>query len=201
MSALAAVILAAGRSSRMEGERPKVLLPFGERTIVEAVVGVAEAAGLSPVVVVTGYRGGEVRDALAGTPARVAHNPRWAEGQATSLARGIRAVRTETDAEAALVLLGDEPTLRPEAVRRVVDAWREGAGPVVRAVYPGRPGHPVLIAREAFPELEDVSGDHARRHLCARTSDVEKVVLDFPAPRDVDTVDDYRAVAEKGSAG
>lgn len=243
---MAGVVLAAGTSFRM-GDRFKLLLPYADGTVVEAPVRAALRAGLDPVVVVTGHRGDEVRRALAerfgpqgdeapgaetgaaeSRPAgdlRFVFNPRFPEGQAKSLARGIVEVRTATEATAAAVLLGDEPGIRAEAVREVVEGWRRrasarsepdpdagagaegpsgvssraserGAPPVVRARYRDRPGHPVVFPRDVFPELEALEGDRGASSWMERDAGrVEERRLDADAPVDVDTDDDYRRIA------
>lgn len=214
---MAGVVLAAGTSSRM-GTGFKLLLPHREGVVVEAPVRAALRAGLEPVVVVTGHRARDVRRALEetfapgrdrpapGAALRIVSNPRYAEGQSASLARGIREVRTATDAAAAAVLVGDEPGIAAGAVRDVVEAWRRRAGsaarpPVVRARYSDRPGHPVVVPRDVFRELEAIEGDHgARRWLERNAGRVEEFRLERAAPVDVDTDDDYREVIRNGGA-
>lgn len=233
---VAGVVLAAGTSSRMEAGF-KLLLPYGEGTVVEASVRAALRAGLDPVVVVTGHRGDEVRRALQGRfgpqggkasgsagpgpadgPAagagaggpraagdlRIVFNPRFPEGQAKSLARGLVEVRTATEAEAAAVMLGDEPGIRSDAVREAVEAWRRRASPpsddpsVLRARYRDRPGHPVIFPRDVFGELEALEGDRgAGGWLELNAGRVEEVRLDRDAPVDVDTEEDYRGAVDR----
>lgn len=219
---LAGIVLAAGTSSRMEG-RSKLLLSWEDGVVVQGPVRAALEAGLDPVVVVTGHRGEEVRRELEerfgpagpGPPPeggaagrlRFVRNPRFARGQSTSLARGARAVRTVTDAAAAAVLLGDEPRVGADAVRRTVEAWRRrasagGRPPVVRARYRDRPGHPVVFPRDAFAGLESLEGDRGARAWLERNADrVEEVRLGEDAPADVDTVEDYRRLAGDGDGG
>lgn len=206
---VAGVVLAAGRSARMESGF-KLLLPWGDGVVVRGPVEAVLAAGLDPVVVVTGHRADEVRRALRrALPAgadrlRFVHNPHHGQGQGTSLARGVRAVRERTDAAAAAVVLGDEPGLRAGAVVRTVQAWRdaaagEGPPPVVRARYADRVGHPVVFPRDVFGALEELTGDRgARRWLGRGGARVEEAALDRPAPVDVDTDADYRAARRAG---
>lgn len=185
----AAVVLAAGASARMEGAH-KLLLPYGDDTVVGAVVDAAGAAGLAPVLVVVGHGAAAVRAALAGTSAEVVENARPEEGRASSLAVGI-AEAASLGAPAAAVLLGDEPGVPVEAIRAVVRAWRGGA-PAARALYRDRPGHPVVLARRLF-----------RAVLAAKITPSEMewveaaalrprgVPIEMAAPVDVDTRADY----------
>lgn len=133
---------------------------------------------------------------------RVVFNPRFPEGLATSIARGILEIRTATEAEAAALLLGDEPGVGAGAVREVVDAWRRRTAlPVVRARYRDRPGHPVVFPRDVFPALEGLEGDRGARGWMERNPGrVEEVRLDRAAPTDVDTDEDYgRALGREGT--
>lgn len=189
---VAGVVLAAGLSSRMD-RRFKLLLPYGDGTVVGAVVEVAVEAGLDPVVVVVGHRAGEVRRALARTGARVVQNPDFRDGMATSLAAGIRALRSEGAVSGAAVLLGDEPGVRAETIRAAVEAWRRGGAPVLRTTYRDRPGHPVLFARAAFPLLEGLRGDRGpAESLEPERLEVALHEVDLPAPVDIDTPGAYR---------
>ena len=199
---ISGIVLAAGRSTRMG--RPKALLPLAGRPMLQHVLDAAEASPLDEVVVVLGPDAGEVWAALRPGPrTRAAVNPRAAEGQSTSLHAGLRAV--DVDAEAAVVLLGDQPEIRPDALGAVIETFRRGRGPVVQAVYGGRPGHPLLFARDAWPDLEAASGDEgARSVLAASPSRVQRVEVGGEPPEDVDTEDDYvrirTRIEEGGSA-
>lgn len=196
---VAGLVLAAGPSSRMEGGS-KLLLPYGQGTVVGAVVGSARAAGLDPVLVVVGHRADEVRRALAGSGARAVENPDYRDGMAGSLAAGIRALEREPGVVAAAVLLADEPGIRPEAVRAAVEAWRETEPTALRTVYRDRPGHPVVFARAAFRKLRILRGDRGPAELLASWgSGAVRLELDLPAPVDVDTRAAYgAALARRG---
>ena len=190
--AVSVLVLAAGASRRMG--QPKQLLPLGGVPLLQHVVDRAATCGVGEVVVVVGYQAAAVAGGLDLPPGvRTVINPDHAAGQATSLRRGITAVRAGT--EAALVLLGDEPGVREDAVAAVVDAWVAGAGPVVRAVYMGRPGHPVLLGRPVWGDLARLVGDHGARELIqARPDLVHQVEVGGDPPQDVDTPDDYRRI-------
>lgn len=196
---VAGLILAAGLSSRMD-RRFKLLLPYGDTTVVGAVVEAAAEAGLDPVLVVAGHRAGEVRRTLARTGARVVENPDFRDGMAASLAAGVRALRSERAVSGAAVLLGDEPGVGTETIRAAVEAWREADAPVLRTLYRDRPGHPVLFARAAFPLLEGLRGDRGpAEFLEPERPEVARLEVDFPAPVDIDTPGAYRrALARDG---
>jgi len=195
----AAVILAAGASTRLGGS-PKVLLPFAGRTIVETVTAKAREAGLDPLIVVVGPDGGVVRDALVrsqSAPDRVILNPDSARGIAGSVASGVGAAMTE-GVDAAAVLLADEPGVEVAAIGRVVEVWCRSRPPAVRAMYADRPGHPVVFARSVFAlvaELPPAVGVLAE--LKRAGHDVGAVTVAADAPIDVDTPDDYQRALKR----
>ena len=136
---IAAVVLAAGASTRYGSPKQAVLLePVLARVRASAEVG--------EIVVVLGAH--EVE-----TSARAVHCPEWERGPGASLRCGL-AVLGE-DVEAAVVILGDGPDLDPNAIDRVVDAWRSGAGDRVAATYGGVRLHPVLLDRSVWNEIRD----------------------------------------------
>jgi CTP:molybdopterin cytidylyltransferase MocA len=188
---VAGIVLAAGASTRMG--RPKALLPAGAGTLLAACVAPHLEAGLDPVVVVLGSHAAEIqRD--AGLPAdrrlRVVVNPSWPEGMASSLRAGLSACR-EAGVEAALVALGDQPSVTRARIEALVAAWIPGAALAV-PVHEGRVGHPVLFARGLWPELEALEGDIGGREVVRRHWDR---AIQVPAPPllDLDTPADYQA--------
>jgi molybdenum cofactor cytidylyltransferase len=149
----AAVILAAGASTRFGS--PKQLAPFGAGTVLEAVVGVARSAGLSPIVVVLP----SAVPPPAGLTAVVNDAPE--EGMSRSLRLGLAAVPEE--ATAALILLGDQPTVPPDVLSQLLSA--RGERPIVAARAAGLLGPPVLLERSAFGMAEATTGDQGLRDL------------------------------------
>ena len=162
---IAAVVLAAGASSRYGADPPKqaVLLP-------RVLAALAQASSIDAVVVVAGAH------PLGDVAARVLECDDWARGPGASLRCGLAALG---DADAAVVVLGDGPELDPRAVDRVVAAWREAGGAAVAASYAGVRLHPVLLAREAWPDVPD----EGARSLAARLVPCD----DLTPPGDVDT--------------
>jgi CTP:molybdopterin cytidylyltransferase MocA/ADP-ribose pyrophosphatase YjhB (NUDIX family) len=189
-----AIVLAAGSASRMG--RPKLLLPLQGQSLIRRVVGVALASAARPVVVVTGAWQELVEAELAGLPVRFAHNPEYAEGMSTSLRAGLRALGP--DGEAAIVLLGDQPLVDRSIVDRLIDLFCRSHAPIVRPRYAGRPGNPVLWARELFPRLLEQGGDQGGRTVLREMKDqiVWLDVSDELAGQDVDTPEAYDALRE-----
>jgi CTP:molybdopterin cytidylyltransferase MocA len=186
---VSAIVLAAGASARMG--RPKQLLPWRGRPLAQAALDAAAAGGVDEVVVVLGHEAAAVGAALALPPlARVLVNPVHAQGQSTSLRAGLAALAP--DASAAVVLLGDQPGVRPDAVRALVRAHRDDPRPVLRAAYAGRAGHPVLLGRAVWEEAAALRGDQGARALMARAPErVGLVEVGGRPPEDVDTPEDY----------
>jgi molybdenum cofactor cytidylyltransferase len=185
------VVLAAGASTRMG--RPKQLLPVAGRPLLQHVVDAALASSLDEVIVVLGHRADEIEAALdlVGR-ARAVANPDFAEGQITSLRCGVAAANAA--ARAVAILLGDQPSLRSEAIDDMVAAFLAAGARAARPVYTdagGRPGHPVLLAREIFHELESLRGDQGARALFAeQRPDVIEVGVAGEPPVDIDTPED-----------
>ena len=193
---IAVIVLAAGASTRMG--RQKLTLPLADgRPLVRAAVEQVLAADLDDVVVVLGREAEAVASALRGLPIRTVVNPRYAEGQSTSLRAGLDALAQGT--EAAVVALGDQPLPDPRLLRQLVEAFRTSGLPIVAPLYRDGRGNPVLFASSVFDELRRVEGDRGGRPAIARDpARVAEVPVDAPMPADIDTPDDYEAALRGG---
>lgn len=190
---VAAVVLAAGSSSRMGAEVPKQLLPWGDSTVIRQVVSTLAGCPLSAVRVVTGYLSDRVRQELVGIPAQVIYNPDFAAGEMlSSLQEGVRALGDEIGA--CLVVLADQPWLEREVVEALLDAYAAGPAGIVAPAFQGRRGHPVLIDRRHWPELLALGPGLAPRELLSRqAADTRLVPVQTDLVlRDMDTLDEYR---------
>lgn len=199
----AAVILAAGRSSRMGEGVNKLVVEVGGRPVIRRVAEAALASRARPVIVVTGHEHARVAAALDGLDVTLIHNPDHATGMASSLRAGIAAV-PET-AAGALVVLGDMPLLAPGLLDRLMSAYAPGAGRLIAApVEGGQRGHPVLWSRRFFPELAALEGDVGARAILAANAELiaeVPVESDEGAFLDVDTprlLAEAREAAAKG---
>lgn len=160
---IAALVLAAGRSSRMGGPNKLLALLNGKPLVVHAVEA-ALASRATSVTVVTGHMADAVEDILGGFDVRFAHNLNYAEGLSTSLRRGLAAI--PSDAEAAIVLLGDMPRVTSAIVDRLIEAYEPARGQmIVVPTSEGRRGNPVLLSRRFFADLERVVGDLGARQV------------------------------------
>jgi molybdenum cofactor cytidylyltransferase len=190
------VVLAAGAATRMG--RPKQLLELDGRSLLQHVVDAALASRLDEVVVVLGHEAAAVRASLAPDErVRTVLNPAYADGQITSLRCGLAAVGPQADAAA--VLLGDEPMLRSARINAMLAAFHAAGARAARPVYPeagGRPGHPVLLARAVFRELDSLGGDQGARTLFEeRRPGVIEVPIAGEPPPDVDTPEDFERLS------
>lgn len=174
---VAAVVLAAGESKRFGA--PKQLARFGVGTMLEAVVARAREAGLDPVIVV-------LPPGVASPPDTVPIvNARAAEGLSRSLRLGIEAVPAEADA--AVILLGDQPTVPAHVIALIVDAARADR-PLVAAVNTtGELAPPVLLMRDAFGLVADATGDEGLRSILRERREALTTVEVGEHPPDVDT--------------
>ncbi len=196
---IAAVLLAAGRSSRYGGAGDtKLLLPWGPEAVpmVAAVADTLAVAGVGRLVAVLGYRADSVGKALEGAAIETVLNPDYAAGLSTSIAAGVRAA--PAGASGYLIALGDMPAVTAATVALLCRAFEAAAPPaIVMPVHTGRRGHPVLFGRAFREELLTLSGDMGARGLLARHAGcvVEVAVDDKGVLTDLDTEAEYRAAA------
>ena len=184
----AGIVLAAGLSRRMG--QAKLMLDWEGAPVIRRTVERVLAAALDDLIVVTPPAAGEITAALDGLPVRFAVNADPAAGQATSVVAGIRALAPETDA--ALIALGDQPTLPADVIPALLRARAETGRPIAAPVYQGERGNPVLFAAAVFPELCALSGDRGARGVIERdAARVALVPFDVSMPPDLDTPEDY----------
>ena len=191
---VAAVVLAAGRSTRM-GAVNKLIAEIGGKPLVRIAAEQALASHAAPVIVVTGHERDKVATALAGLPVRLVHNPDFAEGLGSSLKTGIAAVPAEADA--AIVCLGDMPQVDAGLIDKLIAAFDPEKGAlVVTPTIHGRRGNPVVWSRRFFRDLMAVQGDIGARNLIANYAEavVEVPVTGEGALIDVDTPESLSAV-------
>jgi molybdenum cofactor cytidylyltransferase len=191
---IAAVVLAAGRSTRM-GAVNKLIAEIGGKPLVRIATEQALASHASPVIVVTGHERERVEDALAGLPVRFVHNPDYAEGLGTSLKAGIAAV--PADADGAIICLGDMPQVSCALIDKLIAAFDpENSALVVVPGIDGRRGNPVVWSRRFFNDLAAVNGDIGARHLIGAYAEavVEVPVEGEAALTDVDTPESLSTV-------
>lgn len=192
---VAAVVLAAGLSSRMGEFKP--LLPLGECTALERVVTLFQSAGISDVRVVTGHRAAELSPLVTRLGGRIVDNPRYREGMFTSVAAGVGSLGNKM--EAFFVLPADLPLVRRSTVGRLLRAFRQTRADVIYPVFMGERGHPPLIAGGRAGEIARWHGEGGLRGALARweQGSLEVEVADELILRDMDAPGDYRWLQER----
>lgn len=187
-AAVHAVVLAAGRSSRMGGPN-KLMAHFSGQPLIRRTTERVLAAKVSGVTVVTGHQAARIREAIRELEVGVAHNPDFVSGLAGSLKAGIAAV--PEDAAGALIMLGDMPGVSASDLDRLMAAFRKAGGQaIVRATHDGRRGNPVILPRALFGAVAQLEGDTGARHLVeAGLMPVVDVEIGEAAAIDVDTRD------------
>ena len=162
---IAAVILAAGRSTRM-GDKNKLLAEIEGKPLVRIAAEQALTSRANPVIVVTGHQREKIEAVIAGLDVKLVHNPDFARGLGTSLKTGVAAVPPENDG--AVICLADMPQVSSSLIDRLIAAFDPEKGAlVVMPTMDGKRGNPVLWSRRFFPELMAIEGDVGARHLIA----------------------------------
>ena len=176
---VAAIVLAAGASTRLGSGRSKQLLRYQGRTLLRHSVEQALASSCRPVIVVLGAEVESCQRELAGLDVHVTINPAWADGMGSSIRAGMTALTAAApDARAVVITLCDQPLVGAAFIDRLVQrfgprprraARRTGQEPTVAAEYDGRPGVPALFPRSRFAELSRLDGAAGARHLLRAT--------------------------------
>ena len=206
---VAGLLLAAGGGRRLGG-RPKALLPYEGRPLVEHAVAVLRAGGCGPVHVVLGAAADEVRARADLAGCVLVDNPAWTSGMGSSLRAGLASlaaaggppgrspVGAPAGPAAAVIALVDQPGVTGEAVARVVAAARAGRDPVsalVSAMYDGRRGHPVLIGASRWAGVACSAGEDRGARTYLREHAEQTVLVecgDISDHADIDTPADLR---------
>jgi CTP:molybdopterin cytidylyltransferase MocA len=185
------LILAAGAGTRFGPDSPKQLAVLRGRPLLEwAVRAQCAVPALQRVVVVLGSRATDVRAAVAFGRAETVICENWESGQAASLRRGLREL---PDSDRVVVTLGDAPLVTPKVIELFVEAE-----PRTRAIYHGRPGHPVVLGADEIAALAALHGDRGARGMLHGGPVVE--VGHLCSGRDVDTPDDLEEISHEARA-
>lgn len=187
---VAGIILAAGGSKRLG--QPKQMIPWRGHPLVWHVAKTALAAGLDPVIVVTGAYTDQVEAALKGLPVTVLFNQAWEMGQSTSLRVGLRSVPENTGG--ALFFLADQPMVSVELVYRLVKEHSSTLAPLVAPLVNGSRANPVLFDRVTFGDLLALEGDVGGRVLFGDSYHYPVTWVSWEDPNlllDIDTPEDY----------
>jgi molybdenum cofactor cytidylyltransferase len=176
---IAALVLAAGRSTRM-GVANKLLAQVDGQPMIRRVVEAVHRSQAGPMVVVTGHQRAKVEAALADQDVTLVHNPDFAQGLSTSLHRGLGALPAALDG--VVVCLGDMPRVSAPVIDKLIAAFDPLEGRAIcLPTWQGKRGNPVLFARRFFAEMQSISGDVGARALIG---DYPELVAEVPVTED-----------------
>jgi molybdenum cofactor cytidylyltransferase len=182
----------------MGGLRPKPLLPWQGHTVIEEIVTTLEAAGVAPIVVVTGFGREALEETLAGHDVRCVVNPAYGNGQMLgSVQAGLQALPATS--RGALLALADQPQMEIETVRLVLQVFRASdCQALVVPSYRMRRGHPVALPRRLWPEVLALpEGDSLRTVIRRHAGTIQYVTVDTPSVlADLDTPAQYKAARQ-----
>ncbi len=187
---IAAVVLAAGLSTRMG--KPKMILPWGNSSIIGTVITTLVAAGLKQIVVVTGGASSEVEKALVGFPIQIVFNPLYENGEMlSSIQIGLSAL--PTDIHAALVILGDQPQMQAVVVQSVIKAFQTEKAPLIIPSFKMRRGHPWLVSRSLWQDMLALTPPATMRDFVQENAkSIHYLNVNTPTVlADLDTPEDY----------
>lgn len=192
---ICAVILAAGESRRMG--TPKLLLPFGEKTIIEHIVDTVCDSEADKILVVLGSHHEEIRSQIADRPILTVINTRYQEGMLSSIQAGFRSLPPGT--AAVVICLGDQPLIPFSVIDRLILTFRRSKKGIVIPVYEGRRGHPILIDVKYKNAVQNISPEIGLRSLIHDyPQDVQEVEVDSPhILKDIDRPEDYARELKK----
>jgi len=190
-----AVILAAGESRRMG--QPKLLLPFGEKSIIETVVSNVVSSSVDDTLVVVGSGREKIEEKIRDFSVNTVFNPKFQMGMLSSVHCGFKALPAET--RAVVIALGDQPTISTDIINIIIDAYKKTGKGIVLPVYKKERGHPVIIDMKYKSEVEALSHDVGLRGtVYGHQEDTLEVEVDRPGILDdIDDDDDYRRELEK----
>ncbi len=187
---ISAIILAAGESKRMR--QPKMLLPWGNTTVLGHVIDVFQSAGIENILVVTGGARQEVEAVVGSKKANTVFNTDYTHGEMlSSIQCGLRALSHQT--EATLVALGDQPQVEERSVRSIMEAFNQTDSKLIVPSYQMRRGHPWLVARGLWSEILEMKfPDSPRDFLNRHALEIQYIELNTPTIlQDLDTPEDY----------
>jgi molybdenum cofactor cytidylyltransferase len=197
---VAAVVLAAGASSRMG--HPKQVLRYGDHSLLRHATVAALGAACSPAVVVTGAHAELSRRELAGLDVSEVFNAQWESGMASSIRAGLEGLlRVAPSATAAVFLLCDQPLVTAEVIAGLIEARRATGSPLVASAYGGSFGVPALFDRSFFGELARLDGRAGAKQVIEKHLSEAQLVPFAGGEIDIDTPDDLaRLVSRSGAA-
>ncbi|GMV93666.1 MAG: molybdopterin-guanine dinucleotide biosynthesis protein MobA [Candidatus Hydrogenedentota bacterium] len=186
---IAAIVLAAGESRRMG--RQKLVLPYGDKTVIEHIVSQVLTSEIAQTIVVTGHDVQAVEAALLGKPVTFVENPRYKDGMLTSIRAGLQAVTPA--AEGFMIVLGDQPSIDAPTIDQLIAGFRAVEKGIVVPLYEDDTGHPIIISMSYRGDVMTKFDDTGLRGLIyGHPEHVHRLPVQAPGVlRDMDTPEDY----------
>lgn len=190
-----AMILAAGESKRMG--KPKLLLPYGEKTIIETIVETVVSSNVENTLIILGSDREKIEEKIKNSPVKIVYNRDFRSGMLSSVQCGFKAVPEET--RAVLVVLGDQPKISADVINKLIDAYKSTGKGIVLPVYKKERGHPVLIDMKYRSEVENLSPEVGLRGtVYNHPEDILEVDVETSSIfQDIDYESDYKRELEK----
>ena len=185
---VAAIILAAGASSRFGGV--KQLSQWGGKTLVESVIHTARQAGLSPIIVVGGNQFKELHNVIQHEAVEVIQNEKWASGQSSSIQAGLHALNADTGG--AIFLMADQPQISVNLLSALVERSYSDARPIIGPIIDGKRSSPMYFGRSTFSELMGLEGDKGGRELMGQFPVTLIEWIDQKMAVDIDVPEDFK---------
>jgi molybdenum cofactor cytidylyltransferase len=189
---ISAILLAAGESKRMG--RPKLLLTWGDCTIIEKSVDTLLASKIDELIVVLGYQAQAALKRLRARRLKAIINRQYRMGMSTSIRRGLGQVSSKS--EAILIALADQPFIETDLINYLIDIYRGNPHRIVLPSYAGKRGHPVIFNRSRYQEeMNNLTGDIGCKPILDRhPEDILEVEVESEGVlADIDSWDEYRA--------
>jgi len=188
---ISAVVLAAGQSKRMG--QPKMLLPWGQMTVIEKVISTLKAAGIDDLHVVAGGNQQDIEGALARYQVNFTYNPDYRDGEMLSSVKvGLNSITGES--EAALIVLGDQPQIEAQVVEMIVERYHSTHSKIIVPSFQMHRGHPWLIEKELWKDIIELKPPHTLHdYLVKNQAMISYINVDTPSViQDLDTPQDYQ---------
>lgn len=189
------LVLAAGESKRMG--RPKMLLPFRSKTVIESVLDESLKSNLDKVLMVLGGDSEVIRKQIQSIPAETCFNPEYKKGMLSSIQAGLRNLPPGTDA--VCLILGDQPQIQAAVIDQLIEVFDKSKPKIMIPVYNKRRGHPVIFSAEYIDEIFTLDPDIGLRQLMQRHPDdiLEVKIRAAEILEDLDTPEDYERLRKK----
>jgi len=189
-----AMILAAGESKRMG--KPKLLLPYGEKTIIETIVETIVSSNVENTLVILGSDREKIEEKIKNSPVEIVYNRDFRSGMLSSVQCGLKTLPEET--RAVLVVLGDQPKISADVINKLIDAYKSTGKGIVLPAYKKERGHPVLIDLKYGEEVESLSPEVGLRGtVYNHPEDILEVEVETPSIfQDIDDESDYKKELE-----